>query len=496
MDMMTVSLLCLSVMITIAIGYVVFKFFWTDNNIELKIAKLFDHGDFHSVIELTKDQKNSIHSLTLLLYAARARARMDQHEEALLWFEKAILKVPLKNINDKVFIELEIADLYTKLKDYKTADIHYRTAIALKKDHEMANYKLAALHFKKQQFESCRNILRTLLQKNPKLADARKLYAECLSELKLYPKAIRQYGLLIRAGEKIVSFNYAKSLKALKIWERGLEVYQTLINNTNPSDGHFEEMICDLAEICVSLRQYPKGLGIIEKYLPNIISLDMRIRLKYIRANLFYQRGDKIMALYEYQLLYNQRPSYKDLKSIINNYGFYLSYPFLVNYFTSNDSLFEQVISYLAGFDSEILRRTPEYYLVKNHNIVHVFYRNIHHMPGRMHFELDLLIGQINIDLDFLYVWTIAGIEGHHPLTGSNYRFVVRTGDDFILNIKEASTELGLNQSIDPGTFVTGLKDVPELIPITDENSIDELLKNQGISNILEDDILNRAFGE
>ncbi|MGL4388735.1 MAG: tetratricopeptide repeat protein [Brevinema sp.] len=491
MDMLTISLLFLVVIGTIVVGYYFFRLIFPQKNIELEIARLFDEGEFNKIVSLTYNRQKYNSSLSLLLYGARARVHCQQYNEALQWFEQSLLKVPSHHLDDKVFIEIEIGDIYTKLQKFDKADIHYRTAVSLKKDHEIANYKLASSQYVRQNYESCRNILRELLTKNPKLADARYLYAECLVELQLYAKAIRQYGLLARAEEKIVSYNYAKCLKVLKIYERAVAVYQKLISK-NLYPEYREKMICDMAEIYVALKLYPTGLGIIEKNLPTIKSVSAKMRLNYIRANLLFQRGDKLIAIQEYKNLHSQKPSYRDLNTIITLYGDMLTYPFLNHYFTSNEALFESLVTNVVSSSAHVLKRALNYYIIKNGNNIHVFYRDIYSMPIKLQDEFKLVI-QGFPDVDFLHLWSINGMEGHHSLTGSSYKFVLRTGQDFLVNIKDTVRKLGLRDASTEIGFVTGVPDAPELVPILEDN-VDQLLKDKNLETMINDDILNKAL--
>ncbi|MGL4562610.1 MAG: tetratricopeptide repeat protein [Brevinema sp.] len=492
MDMMTLSLMFLAMVVTAILGYYVLQFLWPQQNHELEIVSLFDQGEFEKIISITSSLSKYSNYLSIILYGARSRIKCEQYQDALIWFEHALLKIPSHHIDDRVFVELEIADIYTKLKQFNKADIHYRTAVSLKEDHVLANYKLAYLHFTQKNFESCRTILRTLLKKNPKLADARRLYAECLVELHLYPKAVRQYGLLARADEKIVSYNYAKALKALKIYERAAEVYKMLLEQ-NLFPEHREEMICDLAELYVILKLYPKGLGLIEQSLPNIKSTVAKITLHYIRANLFFQRGDKMIALQEYKNLHDQAPNYKDLIAILNLYGEYLQYPFLYHYFTSNESLFEQLTTSIVGRSSVILKRDLNYYIIQRGNNVHLFYRDFYKIPSKLQHEFDLVIRSLE-DIDFLHVWSLNGMEGHYSLTGSSYRCVLRTGQDFLINIKDIVAKLEILEVPKKISFVQGVPDAPELVPIEDEHRLKQLLKDKNLESMINDDILNRAF--
>ncbi|MGL4394756.1 MAG: tetratricopeptide repeat protein [Brevinema sp.] len=492
MDMLTLSLLFLVVLVTVAIGYGCFLFLFPQRNKELHIARLFDQGEYAQIVSMTPSLQLYSSSLSIMLYGARSRVYCDLLEEAVEWFEKALLRVSTQNIDDRVFIEVEIGDIYTKLKKLDQANIHYRTAMSLKGDHEIANYKFASLQFSRKNFESCRNILRELLKKNPKLADARRLYAECLVELHLYAKAIRQYGLLARAGEKIVSYNYARCLKVLKIFERAAEIYQNLLTNNLYPESR-ENMICDLAEIYVSLRLFPVGLGFIEQHLPNMTTNATRMRLSYTRANLLFQRGDKVIAIYEYKNLYNQNPNYRDLATIVSLYGDLLTYPFLNHYFTSNEAAFEMLVTSVVGDSAHVIKRNMDFYVVHFGNNAHVFYRDIYRVPEKMLGEFDAAIRGLE-DVDFLHLWCVNGMEGHYSLTGSTYKFVLRTGQDFLLNINDASKKLGFGDGPVQLGFVSGMPDAPELIPLSQDENVDQLLKENNLESFIPDDILNRAL--
>jgi len=488
MDLLTISILFFTVVLTTSGGYLIIQWLWPQYNVQIEIIKAYKIENYDRVILLTKDHMNNCNSIDTFVFAARSRIHKKLYNDALSWYEMALQRLELSD-HDKTLIEIEIADAYLQIGQKDKAELHYRTALAIDLENEIATYKLALLCYSNKKFELCRKLIRPVLKKNPNLIDMRRLYAECLTQLHIFTKSIRHFGVLERIGENVTSYYYALTLKMLKMYDKAYKVYSDLlIIDTIYS----EKIIRDLVEVCIFLKRYHEGLGLIEQFLSRITSNDLYLELRYLRANLFYHRGDQILALQEYQNLYNEKPSYKDLTSIIDKSGIWLSYPFLYNYFTSNESIFEQVITRLVPLGITIFRRTPEYYLALRENTAYVFYRYMHSINTRVSNDIAIIVDQNCPHITFLETWSLQGIATRYTMTGAEYRFVLRSLEDFLMSVKEAVESIASIETYTPLGFVKGFKDAIEIIPISED--IQEILDSKNIAPILNDELLNKAL--
>ncbi|MGL4676877.1 MAG: tetratricopeptide repeat protein [Brevinema sp.] len=462
MDLMLVALSFFTIVITSLCGYWVIHTFFPNRNRELEVIKAFKESDYNKVVLITKGKEfDSKNSFDVYNFTGQAQSHLGNHTKAIKWWNLALTKLDLSP-EDKIFLELKIGDEFCVLKDYKTAEIHYRTAVALSPKKEQPNHKLAQVLYYQDQFEHCRKTLRPLLKTNPSLIDSRKLYAECLASLKLYTKAIRHYGLLERINELSITYHYAQTLKQLKIWDKAYETYYFLLENPN-EEIPLESIIIDLVQVCISMKKYHQGLDFINQYLPKITSPKLVFDLKYIRANMFFEKGDQMIALQEFTQMYKENMFYKDLKSIVEQNEHWLTYPFLFNYFTSNEKLFEVLITRLAPIGVTIIRRSSLYYLCVKDDSVYVFYRDIGSIVESTFDKIETAVYQYCPSVEKLELWTLGGVP--HTVTGRKYRLIVRSGDDFLVQTNIIVSQMEHLEGGGALDFVQGFQGISEVIP-------------------------------
>ena len=484
MEMLLLSSSIFTVVTTCTLGYLLINKFFPRSNKEIAITKAFKLEEYETVIALTENQEHTQrHSLNIYIFAAQARAFLERYDEALSWYEMALTRLELLN-SDRIYVELEIGDIFEKKNNLDQAEIHYRTAINLEKTHEKANHLLGAVLYKNGKFEPCRKVLREVLKKNPALIDTRKVYAECMAALGQYTKAIRHYGLLERNGEIILSYQYANTLKQLKIWDKAYDVYNLLLFSDKIIIK--EQIICDLVETCIAMKKYHEALGIIETYIETITNDQMSFNLKYDRASVFYLRGDKMRALQEYQSLYDEKPFYKDLSRIVDKEAHWLEYPYLFSYFTSNEAIFETLITRATPPGLTIIRRSLDYYIGLIDKKAYLFYRDMKELPDQLIKDAEMIIFQLASEIDTIETWALGGMSGRYSVTGNAHKNVIINGENFLRNIHQATNVMEYTESNMPNVFVGGFQDAPQIIPI-----IDEILNNP---NSIDDDLLERAL--
>ncbi|MGL5956029.1 MAG: tetratricopeptide repeat protein [Brevinema sp.] len=471
MDLMLVALSFFSIVVTSAIGYLIIQKFFPHRNNELEVIKAFKASDYHKVASITNGKEfDSRNSFDVYNFAAQSQSQLGNHQDAIKWWELALTKLDLSR-EDKLFTELKIGDEFLILKDYKKAEIYYRTAVTLCPTDEKANYKLAHILYYQNQFEPCRKILRLLLKNNPSLIDSRTLYAECLASLGMYSKAIRHYGLLERINELTISYHYAQTLKKLKIWDKAYEAYHVLLEYVNDEEER-ESIIVDLVQICVSMKKYHQGLGLIDQYLSQILSPSVAFELRYIRANIFFERGDQMIALQEFTQLYKENMFYKDIKSIVERNEHWLVYPFLFNYFTSNETLFESLIIRLAPVGATIVRRSSLYYMCVKENHVSVFYRDMGVILESTLEKIEIVAYQYCPSVEKIELWVLGGITDQ--AMGHKYRLIIRSGDDFLVQTNIVVSQMEHMEGAGALDFVQGFQAVPEVIPKTEQTQFVE----------------------
>ncbi len=494
MDLMIIAVSFFTVVITCVIGFFIIQRFFPYNNNELEITKAFKNSEYERVIELSEGKESSSRN-SFNIYSCTAQSFSNQglYYDAIRWWETALRKLNLST-SDRIFIDVSIGDEYSKLKELKTAEIYYRTAVSLDQTNEKANHHLAKNLYDQGQFEQARKTLHKLLKANPSLIDSRKLYAECLASMGLFARAIRHYGILERIDEHIFTYNYALTLKNIKVWDKAFEVYKYLLEHVT-DEREKEIIVKDLVSVCISMKKYPDSLGIIDRYLPEITSADILLELKYMRANIFYLRGDQMIALQEYYNLYQENHFYKDLKDIVEKDEHWLKYPFLFNYFTSNESIFESLVTRLAPVGAKLVRRSPQYYICVKDLNAYVFYRDINPLLNSALSKIETVISYFCPTLEKLELWSLSGIEGHHAISGQKYQLIIREHDDFLVQTNIIVSQMDHLDGAEPLGFVEGHRELDEIIPKTEEEinaTVDEILSDT--PTFLEDDFISKAL--
>lgn len=492
MDLMLIAISFFTIVVTCTVSFFVIQKLFPHHNQEIEITKAFKAENYHKVIEIIEKSRsiNAYYSLNVYSFVAQSYSKINLHQESIVWWDQALTKLDLSK-EDRIFVELEIGDEYFLLKNLKQSEVHYRTAVSLNSEHEKAIHKLAQNLFFQKKPEKCRKLLRPILKHNPSLIDSRKLYAECLSVLGFHTKAIRHYAFLEDINEYIDSLNYAQTLKNLKMWDKAYSVYQHLLEQ-NLSQDELEIIMCQLVEVSIAMKKYHESLGLIEKFLLQMQSPSMILELKYLRANIFFLRGDQMLALQEFQQLYKINPFYKDLKSFVEQNEHWLTYPFLFNYFTSNENHFESLITRLAPAGSSIVRRSSQFFLCMKDNVVSAFYRELRPITKNIVDLIETLAFQYCPEIEKLEIWTIDGIDYKYTITGQKYRFIVRERDDFLVQTNIAVSQMDHIDGGAPLNFVGGFQDIPEIIPRLQE-SVDEKV-DIILNNTIDDKLIDKAF--
>ncbi len=493
MDLMLLAVSFFTVVVTSAVGYFIIQRLFPSHNRELEITKAFKEEDFEKVIALSEGREEARSSFNVYSFTAQAYSSEGRYTEAIQWWEMALKKLTLSN-SDKVFVEVAIGDEYTHLEDLKTAELYYRMAVSIDPEHEKANHHLAQNLYSQEQYEQARKILRNILKKNPSIIDSRRLYAECLASMGLFSRAIRHYGLLERIHENVPTYNYALTLKNIKVWGKAHEVYTYLLENTEDSLAH-EIIINDLVEICIYMKKYHDCLGLIDKYLPTIETPEIIFELRYMRANVFYLRGDQMIALREYSELATENPTYKDLQSTLEKNAEWLSYPFLFNYFTSQESIFETLVTRIAPIGSELIRRNHQYYICLKEPNAYVFYRDMNAMTNAVLLEIEDIIGQYCPTFESIEVWSLNGLEAYRAITGQKHQLIPRTEEEFLIQVNIIVSQMDYLDGADPLNFVEGHRQVDEIVLKTEEEineTVDNILNNT--PEFLEDTFISKAL--
>lgn len=482
------SISSFTVVMTLVLGYLSLQYFWPRYNKNLGIIDASKSGDYDRVISLTS--KNSDEkSLDIYLHAAHARIKKSLYEDAFSWFEKALLLPNLK-VKDQIYLERKIGDLYFQQKNYKLAELRYRTALSLNPKDELISYKLSESLFYAGHYNLCRKNLRSLLKENPSLLDAHKLYAETLAELKKYSNAIRHYGIVKRAGDEVLSLNYGRTLQNLKIWDQAYEVF---INLHKLGKNLDRELIFNLLSSCVALQKYHEALGFIDNFMKTTQDNRLFFELRYQRAEIFFLKGDEFKAIKEYHLLYAECPSYKDLAAIIQRDKCWIDYEFLSSYFTSNESIFEFLVTKMTPSGSRIVRRTREYFLCLHNEYAYIFYRSIRAMSNRLLTDIDILLLQSSYPVKIMYLFSLQGLSERQTLSGKEFELHSFTQDKFLSSVKKALSGRDYYDNSSPDGFVSVFDDLPQVIPIF-EPMVQELLKESESNPIFQDEILSKAL--
>lgn len=507
MDTTLIVFSIFTVTLTMSIGYLIIQKFFPNRNIEIELSEDFKEGDYLTVVELTKGKEFTLNnSFNIYSYAAQSRMKLDLFEEAIQWWEIPLMKLDL-TANDKLFVELKLGDCYLAMNDLNKSEIHYRMAGTLVPGHEKANHKLANVFYRKNMFDMCRKTLRLILKKNPSLIDSRKLYAECLASMGHYSRAIRHYGLLEKKNENTITYNYATTLKNLKIWEKAYEAYTLLLKNTQ--DQYLKEtIICDLVKISIAMKKYHESLGLIDSYLNQVQEMATKFELRYMRASIFSLRGDQIIALREYETLYKENPIYKDLANIMTKNKKWLIYPFLSNYYTSNETLFESLVMRLTPPGLTIFRRSSNYFMGILDKKVYVFYREIREIDDHFLKEIDNQVFLNVSKIEEVEFWSLEKLTERQTLRSYDYRIISRTDDDFLVQVNLAVAAIDFVDDGQPMNFVEGIKNVHEVIPIivedaevvfkqdSDDIKLDPIVENilNKENKFLDDELLSKAL--
>ena len=482
-----------TVTMTMSIGYLIINKFFPNKNAELEISKAFKSEDYSTVIELTEDKEHIVkNSFNVYSYAAQARVKLELFKDAIKWWKMLLVKLELST-QDKIFVELELGDCYLAMKDLDRAEVHYRTAGTLVQGHEKATHKLAEVLYCKNMFDMCRKTLRVVLKKNPSLIDSRKLYAECLASMGLYSKAIRHYGLLERKNENTITYNYATTLKSLKIWEKAYDSYNLLLESVQ--DISLKEIIiCDLVQTSIAMKKYHESLGLIDTYLNQVEEVTTKFELRYMRASIFSLRGDQIIALREFEILHRENSMYKDLDNIMVKNKKWLDYPFLSNYYTSNEKLFESLVMRLAPPGLTIFRRSSNYFMGVLDKKVYVFYREIREIDDHFLKKIDNQIFLNVTNIEELEIWSLEKLRERQALRSYDYRIVSKTDDDFLVQVNLAVATIDFVDDGQPMNFVEGMKNVHEVIPIIVEDA--EIVFKQDFDDIKSDPLVENILNK
>ncbi|MGL5254906.1 MAG: tetratricopeptide repeat protein [Brevinema sp.] len=405
MDYLTMLLLLLSILIAGITGFYFVHRFIPYRSIDLLIKTHARQKNDTEIIRLFEESSKRI-SLSAMHAVARSYVRISKLKEATTLYERLLALSPQKTPNRDIVLK-EYGDVLTQLGNYQDAAVVYQQGIQSAEDSAVLELCYAQNIFDTGNKVQARTLLQDILKKNPSFHEARLLYGEVLSSLGLYAQAIREFGMLERAGRLSPSYGHAKTLSELKMPHRAVSVYHALMQDKKSIE--INPMIpAEYARVYIDLSNFEQAKAVIEQNLPKAKG-KIRHELLYLDGLMHMRMGEEYKGLERFETLYKEAPNYKDTATIIQKNKDLLEIPNLQRYFTSDEHQFEQLLTRFLPAGARIVFRSLDYYVFTVDDKGYLFYRKTNPLPTNIINDTEnlLLLFLPNINLE---IWAVGGL--------------------------------------------------------------------------------------
>lgn len=420
--------------------------------LEKKILSAFEAKDYASVIEIASPRPPQEFSLPARLAFARSLSQSPEHYHRAVYAYRSLAAAISPSDALQTELLTEEADIHLKIGDKKKAEECYRIACEKEPSDPKTAYKYADFFYKIGAHNRCLPILEHLLSYAEDNRPARFLLAEAQASLGFFDKAIRHYEILNKAHFKLNSYRYAKTLKENGFEDEALPLYLTIASSPKspPYEGYdaphwdeiWEKAVRDCANIYLKKENgTAEGIPFIDSCLPNAgkaFSKELRAR----KAEMFASVGADFTALEILSGIYKEDPSYHESKSLVENWGKALNYPFLNDYYTPDKARFERLIKNMISKDISILKWDDAYCYCMLGSSAYVFHRRIRPLMPDIIQRLNWDFRTLMPSLSTLNLYSLNGLtKNAEVVVDKSYFFALHWGTAFLRAVAGAISQ-------------------------------------------------------
>lgn len=418
-------------------------------HLEKKILSAFEAKDYSAVIEISNAHPVQQFSLPARLAFARSLRQYPQHYHRAVYAYRSLAASILPSDALQTELLTEEADIHLKIGDKKKAEECYRIACEKEPANQEIAYKYADFFYKIGAHHRCLPILEHLLSFAEDNKQARFLLAEAQASLGFFDRAIHHYEILNKAHFKLNSYHYAKTLKENGFQDEALPLYLAIVSSPKapPYEGYdapqwnkiWEKAVSDCVNIYLKKEDSTlEGIAFIDSCLPRASSTFSK-ELRARKAEMFASMGADFTALEILSDIYKDDPIYPDSKTLVENWGKALNYPFLHDYYTPDKGRFERLIKNMISKDISILKWDDAYCYCMLGSSAYVFHRRIRPLAPEVIQRINWDFRTLMPSLSTLNLYSLNGLtKNAEVVVDKSYFFALHWGTAFLKVVAEA----------------------------------------------------------
>lgn len=434
--------IAVAIFVVALIIFIMLKMLQKDTDI-VKIDRYLKSGNFKKALAVGLNYiKAHPDDYLIKYYIGQAYEGLNDRPNAIVYYEKA--SVAVNNTQDKVMkvqIFLKIAELYRKQNKNKEALGYYAMVLDQEPRQTRALYPAAEILFTGGNYAKARNYLETLTGIQPNNLKAQFVLARVYIRLNQVSDAAARLKLIIttaKASEEEMKQNAQMLLADVFL---AMKNYSEAINTLKPLldvKDYSEEVIVKIVDCFIRLNQTIKAIDIAQKNLDRVGQLK-KAELLYQIGSAFFKDGETYKAAVNWSKAYSVNPNLKDLKDITARYHLIVSNPKMENYFTSNDTIFQNFALKLlkASFVKQIIKRNT-FWAMEIGDKSYILYRMPYPITKNELADIENIVSQ-QLHSSTMILYALFGTSKDSENTnGAPSKFNVIMGEEMSRKISEA----------------------------------------------------------
>lgn len=379
---LTVNLLIAgAVTVSLVIGLSIFRRYLRQS-VKKNIEDLLSQGDWERALARSlKFLEKVPNDYMVQYYSGLAYEGLGDRANAMVYFEKAALTVSVvqeEALRGPIFLKL--ASYYYEMSRREEALNYYILAIQEMPLEPEPLYPAAEILVEKDNYHQARLYLERLIEFRPFHLGARLLLARILYRMNMLTEAemtLKYIMSAVKTGDEELKNQSIILLSdiylAMKAYTMTVEVLEPILSNRR----FMEDAVLKTVYALIQEGAPKRAADFANKYAEQFQNLK-KVEIYYLTATAYTHLNEYYKASIYFRKAFEINPDYQDLREIMSRQKYLYMNPAMENYYTANDSVFQNFILKMlkVSIAKQVLRK-ENYWIVEHGDELTIFYKRI-----------------------------------------------------------------------------------------------------------------------
>ncbi len=313
-------------------------------------------------------------------YMGAAYEGLFQYHMAIESYEKSLVQVSETfRQSTGVEIQLKLANLCRNIKKFESAFGYYKMVLAKQPNNKDALWNIAGLYFEQKKYIPSKQCLEKIAALQPKFGKARLMLAKVYYQLGEYQKSLKELKKFFEVNEEVsltlgseTSLLLADNYIAVKRYSDAVMSLKPQLRDNNVSGI----VLLKIVTCLIKDNKSEEAIALTDDYLLRMPAQE-RCGILYAIGLAYRDTGEIYKALLVWKAAYEINPKYLDINDIFTHYSKLINNPWLENYYTTNDVIFEKYTRKKLNIlmQENLIEKQKEFWIFKNGNGCSILYR-------------------------------------------------------------------------------------------------------------------------